>query len=282
MKDIIILYHGDCPDGFGAAWAAYKKFGNEAEYVGVHHQTSVPKGLKKKEIYFLDFVYPEKIMEKLMRNNKRVTAIDHHISAEKSIKLTKEHVYNIHHSGAYLAWQYFHPTKPVPKLLKYVEDTDIWNFRMPDSKEVFAYINLQNRDFKTWNRLVIDLENDKVRSEYAEKGSIIRQYVKKLVSRVVKESTETVEFEGYETYLVNAAHFFSSQIGEALYRKKPPIAIVWSEAHEMINVSLRSDGSVDVSELAKKHDGGGHKAASGFSFPVGKKAPWKKLRKSDI
>ena len=46
----------------------------------------------------------------------------------------------------------------------------------------------------------------------------------------------------------------------------------------MITVSLRSDGSVDVSKLAKKYGGGGHKAAAGFSFKVGRKAPWKKIK----
>jgi hypothetical protein len=29
MKKTIILYHLDCPDGFGAAWAAWKKFSSK-------------------------------------------------------------------------------------------------------------------------------------------------------------------------------------------------------------------------------------------------------------
>src|SRR3989344_1169898 len=34
-KKIAVLYHKGCTDGFGAAWAAWKKFGARAEYLGV-------------------------------------------------------------------------------------------------------------------------------------------------------------------------------------------------------------------------------------------------------
>jgi len=279
-KKIVVFYHGDCPDGFSASWAAWKKFGTKAEYIGLHHQTPYPKGLKNKEIYFLDFVYPENVMRKYIKNNKRVTAIDHHVSMEKSIKLTQDHVYDISHSGAVLAWKYFHPSKPVPDLLKYIEDTDIWKFRMPHSRAMFSYLSLQNKNFKIWSSLAKDLQNKKKTKEYIEKGEIIIKYVDKLVKRLIEENSESVVFEGYKTSLVNAPHFFSSRIGSILYKRIPPMAIIWSEAHEMITVSLRSDGSVDVAKLAKRHGGGGHKGASGFAFKAGRKAPWKKINKN--
>src|SRR3989344_3558851 len=68
-KDIVVLYHSNCTDGFGGAWAAWKKFGDKAEYIGVIHQTPVPKGLKNKCIYSVDFTYPEPIVKKLIRKN---------------------------------------------------------------------------------------------------------------------------------------------------------------------------------------------------------------------
>ena len=33
FKNIVIIYHTDCRDGFGAAWAAWKKFGDSATYI---------------------------------------------------------------------------------------------------------------------------------------------------------------------------------------------------------------------------------------------------------
>ena len=64
MKNIVVLYHADCPDGFGGAWAAHKKLGEKAEYIGVHHNFLPPKGLDGKEIYMIDFVYPKEDNEK--------------------------------------------------------------------------------------------------------------------------------------------------------------------------------------------------------------------------
>ena len=36
-KNIVVLYHADCLDGFGAAYAAWEKFGDTAEYIPVQY-----------------------------------------------------------------------------------------------------------------------------------------------------------------------------------------------------------------------------------------------------
>src|SRR3989338_10219323 len=128
MKKIIILYHADCSDGFGGAWAAWKKFGNKVSYIPVWHQEPPPKGLKNKIIYMIDFTYPEKITKKLIRDNKRVTSIDHHETAEKTTKLTFDYRFSLDNSGSALAWKYFHPKKKIPLFLKNIEDMDLWKF----------------------------------------------------------------------------------------------------------------------------------------------------------
>ena len=130
-KKIAVLYHKGCTDGFGAAWAAWKKFGARAEYLGVERGQPSPKRLKGKDVYMLDFTYPLDITKKLLGVVKSLTIIDHHISVEKSTKLAHKYVYNLNHSGAGLAWNYFHPGKKVPLLLRYVEDVDIWRLKLP-------------------------------------------------------------------------------------------------------------------------------------------------------
>ena len=46
-----------------------------------------------------------------------------------------------------------------------------------------------------------------------------------------------------------------------------------------MHVSLRSDGSVDVSKLAAKFKGGGgHKKSAGFSVDDLSKLPWKIIK----
>ena len=90
---------------------------------------------------------------------------------------------------------------------------------------------------------------------------------------------QKVEFEGYQVYAVNVTHPIKSFVSVALREKFPPFSIAWFQEDDMIHVSLRSDGSVDVSEIAKKYGGGGHKAAAGFSFPAGQPFPWKIVKK---
>ena len=33
LKSIVVIYHGRCRDGFAAAYAAWKKFGDKASYL---------------------------------------------------------------------------------------------------------------------------------------------------------------------------------------------------------------------------------------------------------
>ena len=45
MERTIVAYHGNCPDGFGGAYAAWKKFGDTAEYLPLSYGKPVPEGL---------------------------------------------------------------------------------------------------------------------------------------------------------------------------------------------------------------------------------------------
>lgn len=277
-KDIIVIYHRDCSDGFGAAWAAWKKFGDSAEYFGAKHKASPPQGLTDKEIYFVDFTYPEEIMENLAKKNKRVTAIDHHISAQNTVKKTQDYSFDLSHSGAVLSWRYFHPSKPVPKILDYIEDTDLWKFELPDSKEVFAFLELFDFNFNVWSKLADDLDDDEKRGTMIQKGRIILDYEQKMIGRIISKHAETVKFEGFKVLSVNSP-VWASQIGNEVVKKTPPLVIIWYQDEDGLKFSLRSDGSVDVSKIAQKFGGGGHKSSAGFSLKMGEKLPWEIISK---
>lgn len=277
-KKTVVLYHANCADGFGAAFAAWKKFGATADYIPVTHQGPVPKGLYGKVVYTVDFTYPLETTEILMRNNARVTAIDHHISSRPVTEKTENFLYAVDHSGAVLSWMYFHPKTKIPTILQYIEDTDIWKFKLPRSKELFAYLDLFDFSFEKWNMLMRGFERPHARSDYAKKGALLLRHEEKLIERLVANNAEIVEFEGYRVYAVNSP-LFQSEIGHVLSLERPPLAIIWSEKEQRINVSLRSDGSIDVSEIAKRFGGGGHRAAAGFSISADENIPWKRIKK---
>jgi oligoribonuclease NrnB/cAMP/cGMP phosphodiesterase (DHH superfamily) len=276
-KNIAVLYHADCKDGFGAAWAAWKKFGDSAEYIPVFHGRPVPDGLTGKEIYMLDFTYPEDITRELMAANTRVTAIDHHASEEKVTKLTHDSSFDIKHSGAVLAWRYFHPDQRTPELLSHIEDQDLWNFKLTGTLELNTYINALEREFPIWDRLAQEFEDPKIILKYSEEGKLLVQYNDRLMREIAKDA-RLVNFLGHKVFMVNAPHRFASAIARILY-EKTPFSIIWNEKRDRIGVSLRARlGAFDVSVLAQQFGGGGHPQSAGFSLPLDSKLPWKTIK----
>lgn len=263
VKKILVIYHADCPDGFGAAYSAWKKFGDSADYLPAFHKTE-PPDVTGKDVYTLDYCYPEEIMERIMRQANKVVVIDHHVTNEATTKLATEHVFDNSHSGAVLSWKYFHPGSTVPLFLRYVEDKDLWKFALPESNAAsFWLVNLQ-RDFSVWDRIIADFEDKTIRDSYIAEGRRIETQMMKVVADRVSDAREVL-FEGYKTLIIETS-VYHSEVGNALAKKLPPIGIVWSEKNGKISVSLRSDGTVDVAKLAQKYGGGGHKAAAGFEL----------------
>lgn len=278
-KGIVVLYHNDCTDGFSSAWAAWKKFGNRADYIGINPGTTPINGLKNKDIYMVDLIYPIQYLNKLIATNKKFVAIDHHLSNQKAFKLVNEGLFDLKHSGAILAWKYFHQKAKVPKLLKHIEDMDLWKFEMSGTKEIIAYLDTVEFDFKKWNEAVTSAENRLKYNEYLKKGAVILKYQDRLIENIIANHAVPVNFFGYKIYAVNSP-VFNSQIANALYKKLPPIGVVWAQENDgNVHVSLRSDGTADVSKLAAKfNNGGGHKKSAGFYIESLSKFPWKKTK----
>lgn len=274
-KDIVVLHHGDCPDGFGAAWAAYQKMGDTADYVPVQHGNGIPEGLVGKEIYMLDFCFPRDTMLDLIEKNKKITVIEHHITKEQDVKLAQEYVFDNNHSGAILSWQYFHPGQPAPLLLRYIEDQDIWKLEMANGREINSFIDSVDYNFDYWNKLAQDFEDSEKLKAIIEKGSIIARYEDELAKRLISENTRSIVLDGHKGYVINAPHEIASLISSILFKEnKTDLLVSWVEEMSRVHVSLRSNGSINVGELAKKFGGGGHRSAAGFSLPKINIFPW--------
>lgn len=274
MKNIIILYHKDL-DGFSGAWATWKKFKNTADYFPIDYNGEIPNGFKNKEIYLIDSCYPKKEMEELLKNNKKVVVIDHHISRKNEAKISTDFLHDVNHSGATLAWKYFYPQKSVPKFLLYIEDLDLWRFKLPNSREILAYFDICDFDFKLWNKFSIDFESDEKIKNYIKEGIIILKYQRHLIKNLIESGKEAV-FEGKKAFAVNS-QILESEIGEFIYKNKKALGIIYSAKNGNMKVSLRSD-KFDVSKMAQKYGGGGHKKAAGFVFNSNFKFPWKIIK----
>lgn len=278
-KNIAVIYHKNCLDGFASAWAAWLKFKNKAIYLAAEHQVnnSVIDNLKGWTVFFLDFGYSsaDKI-KRLAKNNKRIVLIDHHVSQKSLKSLYDEFIYSEKHSGAVLSWRYFHPSKPVPKLLKYIEDIDLWKFKLAYTRELMANLETYEMDFKLWQKFSRDFQLAKTRKKYLEQGKFIIKDRQKTTERLAN-SAEKVFFAGFPTLAVNSP-VLVSEIGNLLSQRSKTFAIVWRYKRNDLEVSLRSTGKVDVAKIAEKYGGGGHQAAAGFTIKTSVKFPWKKRK----
>ncbi|TSA46080.1 hypothetical protein D4R51_00715 [bacterium] len=282
MKPIIVFYHADCPDGFGAAWVVWKKFGDKANYIPIK-ASQVPNQLgnmkvEGKDVYFLDVCSPPEKLKELVRNNLSVTVIDHHGTNREMVRNASQWYFDMNHSASVLSWLYFFPKKPVPRLLRYIEDNDIWKFSLPHSVEISLWLGLFKLDFNVWDKLVRDVGKKSLFVKYAKEGELLLDYEDKIICGILKNAYE-VKFKGYLARAVNTS-VSHSQVGHLLLDKKHRVAIVWYENGKTRKYSLRSTGSTDVSKLAQQFPGGGgHKHASGFTLPATKPFPWKVVKK---
>ena len=258
----IVLYHAHCADGFGAAWAAWQKLGDDADYLPVRHGNPPPALPDSATVYILDFCYPRHVIVKMRERFEALTVIDHHQTAEEELEGLEYAIFDNEKSGAVLAWEFFNTGRPVPELLRYVMDSDLWLHQLPRSREVFAALSAYRMDFRVWNDLDI--------AELADEGEPILRYKRQQVALLCDQ----VRFEtlaGYRVPVVNAAVLGSEVGAELLKRHDAPFAVIYFDRGDGIRQwSLRSREDFDVSRIAQQFQNGGHRQAAGFETKIGK------------
>ena len=277
-KDTVVFYHAECFDGFSAAWAVWKKIGDNADYVALFHGRPMPVDVKNKNIIFVDFLPKEDALKKIIADNISVLGIDHHKTNSEKVKLVPEYSFDLSKSGAVLAWEYFHK-EPVPLLLKYVQDMDLWEWKLENSKEINITLELADPSFNNWDILRENIENPEQKVKLIEEGKLLLKYQEVLVKDIIKGNAQMVEFDGYKVFAVNSS-VFHNEIGNTLSITHPPFGIIWQQRPHSITIGLRSNRTVDVGAIANKYGGGGHVGAAGFEIPIGSPFPWKLIREN--
>lgn len=256
-----VLYHGSCSDGFGAAFAAWKKFGDRATYVPVSHGQPPPDLPEGSSVYILDFSYKRDVVVSMMLGHE-ITILDHHKSAAEDLADLDCALFNMNESGATLAWKYFAPYAQVPPLLQYIRDRDLWLFQLPHSREVSAAIASWPMDFKIWDEWFC--AGQEAIDGLARDGvPILRAKAKEIAAMADKACYGYIG--GHFVPMVNATAFWS-EVGEELCKRSPysPFAAYYYNSGNMRIWGLRSSGDFDVSKIAKAYGGGGHKNAAGW------------------
>lgn len=274
LNKTTIFYHGNCTDGFGAAWSAYNWFGEGRliKYIPVHYRSKVPFEHIDSDtnVYVLDFCFDENTMLKLIDSCKHVTVFDHHISNESILKSLPTHkldyVFKMKESGAMITWNKLLSNDEPPALIKYISDRDLWTNKLPHCEEVAAYISSFEHTFQNFNTLAEALEKDFGQCIYLGEAILDRQTV---IVKQAAAKAKIISFKGYKVPIVNTT-IHQSEIGNLLVRKflNSPFSMTYLVREDgKVSWSFRSnkDGlNFDVAVFAESLGGGGHKNAAGF------------------
>jgi hypothetical protein len=269
VSDTVVLYHMDCADGFGAAYAAWTVLKDGARYIPVQYGRPMPAIPDGSTVYILDFSYPRADLEALAARCPDIRVLDHHRTAKEALAGLPFATFDMEKSGAVLAWEFFHPGEMTPRILEYVQDRDLWRWRLPRSREFSASLSVEPRDFRAWDRLEYSLRSDVSREFFFYRGEAILAYQDTLVSGLCGKATLR-DVGGHRVPVVNSP-LFQSEIGEELCRRNPdaPFAASFFVRDDgQAVVSLRSRDGFDVAAIAKARGGGGHAAAAGYECSV--------------
>lgn len=270
---VCVLYHANCPDGFGAAFAAWKHFGDAAVYLPVAYGQPLPDGLAGKTVYIVDFSYPRAELLALQRHTQHLSVFDHHTSAQADLGDLPFAVFDMDKSGAGLTWEAFHGL-PLPRMIAYIQDRDLWRWALPNSREVSLWQWTQPRHFQAWDLAYHVLETQEGFERAVGEGKAIRRYADMLV----QEQARRMEWRrvdtpavGYVVPVVNATTLFS-EVGDSLCQQHPAapfVAYYFDREDQKRQWGLRSRGGFDCSVVAKAYGGGGHAGAAGFVTALG-------------
>jgi oligoribonuclease NrnB/cAMP/cGMP phosphodiesterase (DHH superfamily) len=213
------------------------------------------------DVAIVDFSYPRETLLEMQAKAKSLIVIDHHQTAQDALQGLDFCIFDMSKSGAVLAWEYFHHDKPLPKLMAYVQDRDLWRWELPFSQEVSAALRSYKPFLSEWERFLDDQSLAGLISE----GAAIVRYQNQQMDLVLSQPVETVEIGGYTVPCVNATHMIS-ELGNELAKGQPFAALYFDTPDKRV-FSLRStDDGIDVAEIARMYGGGGHRNAAGFTM----------------
>lgn len=296
-KPHVVIYHSPCDDGFGAAWAAWKRWGDEPIYYAATYGKPAPNvtGLN---VLIVDFSYKRAELEAMAQQAASIVILDHHKTAKAELeqfqnfadhpeRFTLETVtsmigdlqrggypavaclFDMERSGARMTWDFCHPGKEAPQLIRFIEDRDLWRFQLAYSRAFSLWLRSHRYDFALWDSLADQAENA-IGVVMTQACAIETFYDQKIMEIV--GTARWLPINNITVPVANCTGAFASDVAHLLLIKHPEAAFAatyYDRGDGSRTYSLRSeDERDDVSFHAKRYGGGGHRNAAGFEVPA--------------
>lgn len=272
MSKLVCIYHARCSDGFAAAVVVGEFFGfDNVDFVeGRYGENMDDFDVTDRDVVLVDFTFKRDVMLDIAAKAKTVLVLDHHLSAQKDLVDLPDNVstvFDMKRSGAMITYQYYFPTRPVPQIIKHIQDRDIWTWILPESRNVISALFSYEYDMDLWREFIFI--NDPSDRFYVE-GECIERKHHKDIDEFIESSAHRMIICGHDVPAVNVPYHWGSDSANKLFQAaEEKFAVYYYLNGEKLVVGLRSgDEGLDVSEIATFMGGGGHRNASAFSIPL--------------
>lgn len=270
MSKNLVIYHNGTLDGKACAYSAWKSLGEvDTEYKSMDYSSTPAKRIENR----YDYIY--------------VLGLTLSQQAANELKLFCDNLVCITQSGTYgeadicittsqrsccsSVWEYFHGDTNKPLVFKHIKDFEHRDNLLGNSYNIcLALSSFTMLDFRA------HMEDDTITEEstkamlLASTGCAYAKLVKAWIDKVNRRATPYRMF-GHSCLISNAPKFMSFFSLPDLAKNNPDIKLVASY-EDFSGVRFWSlytnDPTLDVSELASRHGGGGDPQSAGFSTEI--------------
>lgn len=275
-----VIYHKSDWDGIMCREIARKALGDKPIYVGYEYGDPVPVVPFGDLLYLLDISIPE------LMDRPLLTWIDHHKTAiDKFGMRAGSQVDGV--AACRLAWNWwFCADNPAQSKEDFVErrvsepyavrmagEYDVWDKRDPNA-ELFQH-GLRSRELtpETWRKLFEPWPDNLFTNDLLQAGLGIEYYVKSQNAEIIQNIGFDLDWEGLKFLALNAARYNSLNFDAGIRPEHDGLlGFKWTGDKWSVSMyGVPGKPDIDFSEIVKRHGGGGHKQACGFTA---KSLPW--------
>lgn len=275
------FYHDDMDGRCAAFWVRDFAGMEGAEYIAMDYKNPFPMHTIEpdEDVYIVDYSISPECMDELLDITSSVIWIDHHKTAIEQYKnYNQQAIKGIRFDGiaaCLLTYTYFVTNQMIrdgrdpwsteriaqtaPPFAQLIGDRDVWAWKFGDRTRFFhagMLAECTHPCSKIWEHAWEHVD------DIVAQGEIVERYRQQTDKEYVGSFGYFTSFEGHDAFACNKG-MASSQLFDNAGVIAPPLLITYVWNKDQWTVSLYST-EVDVSEMAKKYGGGGHKGAAGF------------------
>ena len=293
------FYHNDADGKCAGFWvfqcAGMTDIHGHCDFIEMSYEKPFPMDTicPNEQIYIVDYSISPDEMRELLKITTDVTWIDHHKTAIEKYDGFEYDIRGLRYDGiaaCMLTYCYlnhmtrcgFGDIKPfdismthhAPMFTRLIADWDVWKFEFGNrTKNFITAFNCYDfhPESYEWNRFFNTLSHDvsgfddidEFSEELIDEGISMIKYRDGWAKNYLERFGFEVEFEGLKCFAVNLGNC-NSEYFKSLPEDKYDAFMPFAFNGEKWTVSMYST-THDISDICKKHGGGGHTKAAGFT-----------------